>query len=72
LGGYIACLLVYAQYRDLIVKTEEALAAGGLLKAIQFTPAGPAGILALYLPHGVTLSRSLLNEFVTVSLNALA
>jgi len=72
LGGYIACLLVYAQYKDLIIAVEEALAAKGALSAIQFTQAGPAGIFALYLPHGVTIGRVFLNEFVTDTFIALA
>jgi hypothetical protein len=66
-GGFIACLLVYAQYKDLIVATEHALAAKGALAAIQFTPMGPAGIFGLYIPPGVSIGRVFLNEFVTVS-----
>jgi len=65
LGAYIACLLIYVQYRDLIVLVEDGLAAAGTLEAIQFTPNGPGGILGLYLNPGTNLTRTLLNEFVT-------
>lgn len=65
-GAYIACLIIYAQYRDLIVAAETGLAAVGALNAIQFTPNGPAGIFALYAMPGSHLGRVFLNEFVTV------
>lgn len=64
-GGYIASLLVYAQWRDNIVTLEHALQLKGVLGAIQFTPQGPAGIIALYAPAGAHLGRVFLNEFVT-------
>jgi len=64
-GGYVACLLVYAQYKDLINLVNEGLAAKGLLEAVQFTPSGTGGIIALYTTEGANLSRVLLNEFVT-------
>jgi len=65
LGAYIACLIVYVQYRDIIVLVEEGLQAANTLDAIQFTPGGPGGILGLYVNPGTNLSRTLLNEFVT-------
>lgn len=39
----------------------------GVLEAIQFTPQGTGGIIALYTVAGANLSRVFLNEFVTVS-----
>ncbi|KAJ7257194.1 aquaporin-like protein [Mycena haematopus] len=62
-GGYIACLLVYLQYSTTI-KTLEA-AAGPELALIQFTPNGPAGILALYVAPGSNLGHAFVNEFVS-------
>jgi len=64
-GGYIACLLIYVQYKDLIKLVDEGLAAKGLLESLQFTPSGTGGIFALYTLPGANLSRVLLNEFVT-------
>jgi len=64
-GGYIACLLVYVQYKDLISLVDQGLAAKGLLESTQFTPNGTGGIFALYTLPGANLSRVLLNEFVT-------
>jgi len=64
-GSFVAVLLVYAQYHDLIKTVEAGLAAKGVLAAIQFTPQGTGGILALYTTHGANLSRVFLNEFVT-------
>lgn len=49
LGAYVACLLVYLQWRTNILAVEAALSAAGELSAIQFTPTGPAGIFGLYL-----------------------
>ncbi|TRM64676.1 putative aquaporin 2 [Schizophyllum amplum] len=63
-GGYVACLLVYAQYRNILVPLEAALEAAGELAAIQFTPSGPAGIFGLYAPAGAHLGWVFLNEFV--------
>ncbi|KII90024.1 hypothetical protein PLICRDRAFT_29179 [Plicaturopsis crispa FD-325 SS-3] len=63
-GGYIACLLVYAQWKDQIVAAEAVLTAKGTLEAVQFTAEGTGGILALYVAPGTNLARVLLNEFV--------
>ncbi|KIM84876.1 hypothetical protein PILCRDRAFT_67395 [Piloderma croceum F 1598] len=71
-GGYIACLLIYAQYKDLINLVDEGLAAKGALEAIQFTPNGTGGILALYTQPGANLARTLLNEFVSDTILGLA
>ncbi|KAJ8515657.1 hypothetical protein ONZ45_g6959 [Pleurotus djamor] len=65
LGGYLACLLAYAQWRTLIIQAEEALAAAGALEGIQFTPLGTGGILALYATPGAPLGIVWVNEFVT-------
>ncbi|KAF7335690.1 Glycerol uptake [Mycena venus] len=65
LGGYIACLLVYVQYKTLIIEAELVLAAGGAAgEAIFYTPNGPGGIFALSLPTGSNLGRAFVNEFV--------
>jgi len=64
LGAYIALLLVYVQYKGLIIEVEGLLAAKDLLGAIQFTPEGPAGIFGLYAPAGSNLGYVLLNEFM--------
>lgn len=69
LGAYIACALVYAQYKVIIDECEAVLTAAGKLDAIQFTPNGPAGIFALYLLPGQSLGRVFLNEFVNVRWN---
>ncbi|KAI8975901.1 aquaporin-like protein [Trametes punicea] len=64
LGAYIACLLVYVQWRDLIMEMTEILAAAGKLDAVLFTANGPAGIFAIYASPGMSLGRIFLNEFV--------
>jgi len=63
-GGYIACLLIYAQYKDLIKTVEKGLLAKGVYEAVNFTAQGPAGIFALYVAPTSNLSRVFLNEFV--------
>ncbi|KAJ7453388.1 putative aquaporin 2, partial [Mycena latifolia] len=66
LGGYIACLLVYVQYKSLIIEAESVLAMGppGTSEAIFYTPNGPGGIFALSLPVGSNMGRAFVNEFV--------
>ncbi|KAJ7735827.1 putative aquaporin 2 [Mycena maculata] len=66
LGGYIACLLVYVQYKSLIVDAELALLAAGpgISESVFYTPSGPGGIFALSLPAGSNLGRAFVNEFV--------
>ncbi|TFK88730.1 aquaporin-like protein [Polyporus arcularius HHB13444] len=64
LGAYVACLLIYAQYRDIIKATEQALAAAGTLDSVLFTPNGPAGVFAIYVTPGTNLGQVFLNEFV--------
>ena len=48
LGGYVACLVVYAQFHNALIPVEAALEAAGKLAEINFTPSGPAGIFGLY------------------------
>jgi hypothetical protein len=67
-GAYVACMIIYMQYKDLIVEVETGLQAKGLLDKIQFTPLGTGGILGLYMNPETRLLRVLLNEFVTVRL----
>ncbi|KAJ7775497.1 aquaporin-like protein [Mycena metata] len=66
LGGYIACLLVYLQYKTLILASEAALleAGPGVSAATFYTPNGPGGIFALSLLPGSNLGRAWVNEFV--------
>ncbi|KAG6873937.1 hypothetical protein C0995_008976 [Termitomyces sp. Mi166 len=68
LGAYLACLVIYTEWRELLVQCEAILEQAGKLEALQFTPNGPAGIFGLYLPPGQTLPRVFLNEFVTDTL----
>ncbi|CAK5263835.1 unnamed protein product [Mycena citricolor] len=63
LGGYIACLLIYAQYRHTILAIEAATPPA-VLAAIQYTPSGLPGIFALYVAPGSSLGQVFLNEFV--------
>ncbi|KAJ4481054.1 putative aquaporin 2 [Lentinula aciculospora] len=65
LGGYVACLLIYVQWHDLIKEGELVLAAAGTLESTLFTPQGPAGAFGLYVIPGLNLGGVFLNEFVT-------
>jgi glycerol uptake facilitator-like aquaporin len=60
-GGYLASMLVYYQWRPFI---HEMVAASE--EALLFTPSGPAGAFALYLPPGMSLGSVFINEFVCV------
>jgi len=64
LGGFIACMLIYLQWRHLILEAEGLLASNGTLDAINFTSNGPAGIFALYATPGSSLGQIWVNEFV--------
>ncbi|KAI0093408.1 aquaporin-like protein [Irpex rosettiformis] len=64
LGGYIACLVVYLQYRHLILEAQALLASKGTLESTLFTPSGPAGIFALYVSPGSSLGQVFFSEFV--------
>jgi glycerol uptake facilitator-like aquaporin len=72
LGAFIACSLVYAQYKDLIDNATAVLINAGTLEALQFTPSGPPGAFALYLPPGQSLGRAFLNEFAAVNPNSIS
>jgi len=63
LGGYIACLFIYLQYRTPLLEIQEAIPPAALA-AINFTPNGPAGIFGLYLQPGSNLGQVFVNEFV--------
>ncbi|TDL25876.1 aquaporin-like protein [Rickenella mellea] len=63
LGAYIACLIVYLQWRETLLAVEAALAAAGQLEALNFTPNGPAGIFGLYTQPGAKLGYVFANEF---------
>jgi len=73
LGAYIACLLVYNQWKVLIDDSETLLMAAGpaAYAATQFTPNGPAGIFVPYLLPGQTLPRAFMNEFVNCTIVAM-
>lgn len=69
-GGYVACMLVYYQWRPLInIMIEEMTAAGQA--DMLFTPHGPPGAFALYQLPGMTLGPIFLNEFVCATFVAL-
>ncbi|RPD78408.1 aquaporin-like protein [Lentinus tigrinus ALCF2SS1-7] len=63
-GAYIASLLIYVQYKQIIHLSIEALQAAGKYEEVMFTSSGPAGIFAFYVPAGTNLGYVVLNEFV--------
>lgn len=63
-GSYIACLLVYVQYKQLIHTAINALKEAGQYETLMFTPNGPGGIFGLYVNPGSNLGYVVLNEFV--------
>jgi len=65
IGAYLACLVIYLQYKDVIVQLEEALRAKGVFDEVMFTPNGIAGAFALYANPGKPLGLIFWNEFVT-------
>ncbi|KAF9444826.1 aquaporin-like protein [Macrolepiota fuliginosa MF-IS2] len=65
LGAYVACLFVYYQYKFIIVQIEATLRERGTLDQLAFTPGGPAGIFAFYLPQGQSLCGAFLNEWIS-------
>jgi len=64
LGAYVACLVIYLQYKDAIKGIEEVLIAKGAFNEIMFTPNGIAGAFALYPNPGKPLGIIFWNEFV--------
>ncbi|RDX47984.1 aquaporin-like protein [Lentinus brumalis] len=63
-GAYIACLLIYVQYKEFIHLAIDGLKASGEYEALMFTPNGPGGIFGFYVPAGSSLGYVILNEFV--------
>ncbi|TFK72881.1 putative aquaporin 2 [Pluteus cervinus] len=71
LGAYIACAFVYLQWHPTFLKAEAALITAGTFKTANFTPGGPAGAFALFLPGGQTLGGAFITEFIVSALVAL-
>ncbi|OAX43165.1 aquaporin-like protein [Rhizopogon vinicolor AM-OR11-026] len=65
LGAYITCMIVYVQWKDLLVIAENILIEKGLYDTVMFSSSGPAGVFGFYVAPSVNLLRVLLNEFVT-------
>jgi len=65
-GGYIACLLIYVQYKGFIIDAGLMLMAEGpgVYEATWWTPNGPGGVFALSLAPNSDLGRAFLNEFL--------
>ncbi|KAG6820944.1 hypothetical protein H0H93_009180 [Arthromyces matolae] len=72
LGAYIACLLIYTQYKITFEECTAILMAAGKFEELQYTPNGLAGIFAFYLLPGQTKGLAFLNEFVSDTFLALA
>ncbi|KXN89101.1 hypothetical protein AN958_06302 [Leucoagaricus sp. SymC.cos] len=62
-GGYLACMLVYYQWRPLINEMVEGMIAAGE-EALLFTPNGAPGAFALYHLPQMSLGSVFLNEFL--------
>jgi glycerol uptake facilitator-like aquaporin len=65
IGAYAACLMIYFQYKDIILQLEDALIAKNAFQAIWFTPNGIGGAFALYTTPGRELGIVFWNEFLT-------
>ncbi|PPQ95245.1 hypothetical protein CVT26_014936 [Gymnopilus dilepis] len=65
LGGYIACLVIYAQWKDFLDLAEGALMAKGpaVYDATMFTPNGVAGAFANFKLEQQSMGRAFMNEF---------
>ncbi|KAI0743403.1 aquaporin-like protein [Daedaleopsis nitida] len=63
-GSYLACMVVYVQYKQLIHLAVEGLQAAGTYDTLMFTPNGPGGIFGFYVTPGSNLGYVALNEFV--------
>jgi len=61
LGAFVACFIIYLQWKGNIVAVEEALRAAGT--PTTFTPTSIPGIFALYVTPGSNLGYVLANEF---------
>ncbi|OCH92657.1 aquaporin-like protein [Obba rivulosa] len=64
IGAYIACMLAYIQYKNLLIPAEEVLKEKGLFDKQMFTAQGPAGVFALYVTPTDNFAYVFLNEFV--------
>ncbi|KZT05286.1 aquaporin-like protein [Laetiporus sulphureus 93-53] len=62
-GAYIACLVIYVQYHNLIEEATAVLVEKGVYDAVMFTVQGPAGIFGLYVTNE-NLGYVVFNEFV--------
>ncbi|KZO92023.1 aquaporin-like protein [Calocera viscosa TUFC12733] len=67
IGAFAACMVVYLQYRDVILELE-----AGLPDSINFSAQGPAGIFGLYVAPGSNLGIVFWNEFSCDFILALA
>ncbi|OJA16794.1 hypothetical protein AZE42_11924 [Rhizopogon vesiculosus] len=65
LAAYITCMIVYVQWKDLLVIAENILIEKGLYDTVMFSSGGPAGVFGFYVDPSQNLLRVLLNEFVT-------
>lgn len=66
-GAYFAAIIVYYQWKPMILEAEAALIAANQYNLLQFTPNGPAGIFAFYLPPGQGYGNVFLSEFINSS-----
>ncbi|KAI0041866.1 aquaporin-like protein [Auriscalpium vulgare] len=64
LGGYVAALMTYWQWKHLIQEAEGALAAAGLHELANFSVQGPAGIFTAYVNPASPLGLAWVNEFM--------
>lgn len=64
LGGYLACAGVYFPFRYLFLQIEDVMQQRGVLDELQFTPQGPSGVFAFYVPLGQTVWGAWLSEFL--------
>jgi len=63
LGGYIACLVVYTQWKDFLDLAEGVLLQKGVYDATMFTPNGVAGAFANFKLEQQSMGRAFMNEF---------
>ncbi|KAG1747223.1 aquaporin-like protein [Suillus paluster] len=65
LSGYLTCLIVYVQWKDLLLVAEKVLIEKGLYDTVMFSSSGPAGVFGFFVAPGTNLHRVFMNEFVT-------
>ncbi|KDR76189.1 hypothetical protein GALMADRAFT_464632 [Galerina marginata CBS 339.88] len=68
LGGYIACLVVYYQWKSFLDLAEAGLKAKGVFDAVMFTPNGVAGAFANFKLADQSMGRAFMNEFVNCTM----